>query len=231
MGRISERQLEDWIVEHWDDVPFTGDYIGRQIELPHGRLDLLGFLDVAQVIELKARPLKEKDIGQLLRYTGDIKATLQMAYDCNDKDRLRSLLQTEYQWELVNDILQLLASKPTARAGFERSIAPILIGSSVTESILACAYGANIEVYTWKHYEGYGFEFYHHTRGIDFYDAVMAWWADHVTGCMWLSEFTNIYWDRACDGMFTAEGALMNKLFGTDCIVRTEAQRKIRDGQ
>lgn len=54
--------------------------VGRQISLPHGRVDILAWNYQPVVIELKTRPIKPKDICQVLRYMADIEMILTHSY-------------------------------------------------------------------------------------------------------------------------------------------------------
>ena len=74
MYTINEKQLEDYIANDpgciWND---QAQLLGRQVSIPHGRIDLIIFYDVLYIVELKARPLQEKDVCQVLRYMRDVK--------------------------------------------------------------------------------------------------------------------------------------------------------------
>jgi hypothetical protein len=150
--KISEKMLEDWICEHpeealWDEV----EIIGRQIRLSHGVLDVLAFDARTIVIELKARPLKEKDIGQLLRYVHDIKdclLSIGMAIKPVREGPLtirEELFQTA--WYDYHDIAESLI----------QHIIPVLIGTSADSKVLAAASAVDAEVRLWNYDENEGF--------------------------------------------------------------------------
>lgn len=99
MARVSEKQLEDWIVEHPDKLQEGIEIVGRQICLPHGRLDLLGWNNAVQVIELKVYPLKARDIAQVLRYIYDVKATIRQATE--NLEHLDELSPKQQAWAMA----------------------------------------------------------------------------------------------------------------------------------
>jgi len=150
---MNERELETWLCEH----PYVLDeylYItGRQVSLPHGRLDLMGLVQHGQwgqsiwVIELKARELKQRDVGQLLRYIADVRFEMM---------RVRSTWSTRFASEIeghmgtVKPINVLTKSVRT----MTRQIKGILIGRSVDDRVLTPATGGDIEVATWKERDG-----------------------------------------------------------------------------
>lgn len=152
MGSVSERELEDFVCEHPEEVFFRGtEIIGRQVKLKHGILDILAWNgEGTYVVELKARPLKEKDIGQVLRYTHDVREGLkQYGFIVNLKssndNHPRTLTEKAFwhSWfwytgwgDETEDVV---------------AIKPILIGPSVDKALLAAATEAGIYIRLWSY--------------------------------------------------------------------------------
>lgn len=147
MARISEKQLEDFICKYpeyslWQDV----EIIGRQITLEHGRLDILAWDGRVLVIELKARTLEEKDVGQVLRYKRDVEAEFNR-FGMNEHPNLGEwphTLRLEAYSQLWSDYYGLSGREDAA-------VMPILIGTSIDSNTHAAAEGGGIEVIVWKH--------------------------------------------------------------------------------
>lgn len=148
MGEISEQQLEQYIVDHPGALKGDGaKVIGRQVPLPHGRLDLLIYRDgFTYVVELKARPLKERDIGQVCRYQSDIVQVMQAiglreAWDSilNNEESPpgREMHDTFIEWATNWNI-------------DSRGIRPYLVGPAVTEKVAAAAWGAGVGLIIWR---------------------------------------------------------------------------------
>ena len=73
---FSEQELEDWLWENPDGGEIE-HWIGRQTELPSGRLDLLGVnpampADSLSLFELKAVPLTSDALSQVCRHANDL---------------------------------------------------------------------------------------------------------------------------------------------------------------
>lgn len=72
--RYMEKDIEDWMFDNPNKVPFVDGWIDRQLILDNGtRLDLLGHIKIGGhetivITELKARPVKLSDLIQLKRY-------------------------------------------------------------------------------------------------------------------------------------------------------------------
>ena len=155
MGRVRERDLERWIVEHADEAG-VGTVIGNQLNVPHGRLDILSYEEDTttegpygpilwyHVIELKTQPLRESDIGQVLRYTHDIKRIIQ-DYSCA---HLIHKAVSDVRRETVREIAHYS----------EALVNPWLIGPSIDKNTLAACEGADVRVYLYTPTES-GFEF------------------------------------------------------------------------
>lgn len=219
MAKVSEKQLEDWIVEHWDDTYIGGELIGRQLVLPHGRLDLLSVGHIPEVIELKAERLKEKHVGQLLRYVGDIKGILSAFY-YNTWDDLKTSLDTEYEQKEAKDIFCNMFDGISTRAIFEDGLEPILIGKSIDAHLLCCAHGAGITVYTWEYNEDtQGFTFKHPCGPHDVQDRIRKWlYANWERD--WVLDFVSETWHVVKHHTLTIENGFLSNLFGTKCSTR-----------
>lgn len=148
---MNEKELEDYLENHLEAIlPAGAVLIGRQIPLPHGRLDLLAWdYGRTYVIELKARRLEENDVGQILRYVHDVHWFLLVAF----KNALRDddlWMAPSWRGELYSDRLAMYA-------GFETDIphiVPLLIGQSVPNKVAAAAAGARIETMAWTEADG-----------------------------------------------------------------------------
>lgn len=144
---MKEKELEDLICQHPRSIlSADGIILGRQIPLAHGRLDILAW-DYGQtfVIELKVRPLQEKDIGQVLRYTNDVKWHLLIAFQQAIKGDQCFDLET---WR-GNAYADKLMPYANATPGEFPAIQPMLIGPSADSTVLAAAQGADIKVMFW----------------------------------------------------------------------------------
>ena len=165
--KISERELEDWICEHWDDegseypVPFSGALIGRQVQVEHGIIDLLSVgMGTTRVIELKKGTLKESDIGQVLRYSWDIKWMLQCLaryYNPLDlagiPDHLIDLTKQFFLYFHCKDEPWTVTEPGIcSHVGYE-NVQPVLIGKSANLKLLSAAEAARVKVYTWEYLE------------------------------------------------------------------------------
>ncbi|MCK9597667.1 MAG: hypothetical protein M0R06_01425 [Sphaerochaeta sp.] len=146
MVQIPERRFEDYVVEHIEEaVGFGGvEVIGRQITLPNGILDVLAFDNECGrplVIELKVEPLKEQDIGQVLRYTSDVADILRYRvcakWDIPTDTRLAGFCEevSTFTHGFGNGDL----FKQYALEANESPIVPILIGTYANSKIIAAA--------------------------------------------------------------------------------------------
>lgn len=92
--QFSERELEDWFFENPSEFAETAKcqcgtfrWIGRQMQVPSGIIDLLGMCACRgdypslYVVELKAERLKSCAIGQVVRYAKDIDRAMDDATD------------------------------------------------------------------------------------------------------------------------------------------------------
>lgn len=146
---ITEKQLEDFVCKHpeymlWNEV----EIIGRQIRLPHGILDVLACDGRALVVELKVCTIKEKDVGQVLRYAYDVGAEIRRLGATEDPMDYFTLkvsraarfrdLWIEYHGMSITDY---------------NAVIPVLIGPDITLNAKVAAAGAGIEVFLWKYNE------------------------------------------------------------------------------
>lgn len=89
---FSERDLEDWFFKNPNMFAETTDcacgdfyWVGRQIQVPSGIIDLLGICGcrshypTVYVVELKAEKLRSSAIGQVVRYSHDIGQAMEVA--------------------------------------------------------------------------------------------------------------------------------------------------------
>lgn len=83
--QILEKDIEQWMFDNPDKCKLgpvqIGKWIGRQITLPSGRLDLLGTWkdyedERVVVVELKNTELDESALAQVVRYAHDVKNIL-----------------------------------------------------------------------------------------------------------------------------------------------------------
>ncbi len=153
--RHSERHLEDWICDNWDDLGIglcLGEFIGRQVPLQNGICDILSVrAGIPVVTELKIGKLKEQDIGQLLRYAGDVKRYLRGWAICHENFSDFVETNVEKARKGFNSLVELGHQMPVAEAGIQNSMCKILIGESVDSKIIASAEGADVEIYTYEY--------------------------------------------------------------------------------
>ena len=70
-----EKELEDWLFEHPEEFPYEVQWRERQMRLPSGIADLVGYseeIDSVVLVELKAEGFKSKQLCQVKRYEQDI---------------------------------------------------------------------------------------------------------------------------------------------------------------
>ena len=96
LDRLIETKLEQWLVEHWDDIDFgqklviyteSGEAVGQQYDTGIvGRIDLLCEAEESNnlvVIELKRGRPSDEVVGQLARYIGWVKQNLANGREVN----------------------------------------------------------------------------------------------------------------------------------------------------
>lgn len=100
---LSEKDIENYLWEHPDEIGYNSrsgpgayvtHWIGRQIEVPSGIIDLLGVLSTGQpvVVEVKNVPLEGRAVAQVVRYTHDIYCTVSSRYNKCAGDTVKSIL-------------------------------------------------------------------------------------------------------------------------------------------
>ena len=168
MGRkIHERELEDWICEHWDDESseypslHLGTLIGRQVQVKHGIMDLLSVdRGTTHVIELKTGALKEADIGQVLRYSWDVKWMLQCLArhhgppeSADIPEHLAELARQFFLYFHCEEEPWVITEPGICKHVGYRNIQPVLIGKSASLKVLSAAEAVRAEIYTWEYLE------------------------------------------------------------------------------
>lgn len=136
--RPKERELEDWLMKHPGSMWPNAALLGRQVCLPHGRLDLLAWMPPhgiycgsLVIVELKAKQIREGDIGQALRYAYDVKEVMveHVAFD---------EVPFGDAWDAVWAVTQGAPNDGIIRA--------MVIGPSIRKDALALANATNVEV-------------------------------------------------------------------------------------
>lgn len=167
----------------------TVHILGRQIKLSHGILDVLAvrhsdtlfILPEILVVELKAVPIKEKDVAQVGRYVYDVHRIISyilmdepwVAYHPPRTAYRENLVENHYGYKSV----------PGKYMGVMGGTIPILIGKGIpNEKLLAAAYGVGVEIYEWVETEnGIGFRLH---EPDDYYDTpqlLPRWGVESIT--------------------------------------------------
>lgn len=75
---LKEKDLEDYLWEHPQEVPNVNHWIARQFKVPSGIIDLLGISlgGTAIVVELKNTEIDSDAIAQVCRYAWDVEQIL-----------------------------------------------------------------------------------------------------------------------------------------------------------
>jgi len=121
VNRYRECDLEDWLYHNPAALGDGVEMVGRQVRTPHGVLDLLAWAEYPilpeyQVIELKARLVRERDVAQCLRYCFDLREACEW-----------------YLMALPAILERALACKAALSALRDRdAICPYLIGPDIT---------------------------------------------------------------------------------------------------
>ena len=152
--RISEKELEDWICANPERALWDGaKIIDRQVKLRHGILDVLAYDGRTLVIELKAGPIKEAHIGQVLRYKHDVSMELQRLshYQCPIEPGYEGTFRNFYDAAFYEVYHLFHGWTDTCFSGDgEDMVHAFLYGTKVENHILAAAQAANITVNTWR---------------------------------------------------------------------------------
>ena len=157
---VYERELEDYL-EGRPEALGMEQWIGRQVPLAHGIADLIGFANsTIYVVELKAVPLEEEHVGQVLRYMYDVRDVVyQMAVEVfygehgNPLSLIYKDLDREYGRPFTRHMAKLLMYDYDPFY-----ITPVLVGPESSEKIFAALKAINGEVWTWRR-RGRGFSF------------------------------------------------------------------------
>jgi len=210
MNSLSEKELEDIICEEpgylaGEEHDLSG-VIARQVRLPHGILDILGFRRMKRgphlhsiypqiiIVELKARRLSQEDIAQVSRYTYDILFIL--------GDGAIGISQDAYFAKNITQRERLLADAAADCLGLYRavgkhpfqdtSILPVLIGKKPTnKKVLISALGAGIEVFEWT--------FDNNHLNIELADSIEYEREMYQTGTPWWPALKELVYDAVTD--------------------------------
>jgi hypothetical protein len=120
--------------------------MGRQVPLLHGICDILAVGYTVEIIELKATRIREKDVGQILRYAHDVFHYLR-CFDCDRNS-------TAYKRNAYEENTVIREAFGAHRESLLRqSPRPLLslVGPSIDRKALASADGGGIEVWLWRY--------------------------------------------------------------------------------
>ena len=213
----SERELEDWIVDH-DGDPICDKIIGRQLSMVHGRMDLLGYTPIEGepgqvfVIELKMGNVSERNIAQVIRYQFDIaKSLADMAYGFLESEEVAGSLRRSIIDSLIRARFKRYVDGNAAGA-YQPIVMPVLVGASFTDNAKVVCEACGIQMYTWA----------------SFRDEVVFHWIDGVAACaeipieQWQETlFNGLIQDVLAESQPIYEGNL-RLLFGLDASQRKE---------
>ena len=131
-GKISEHDLENYMVDHLGLIDPTLLLVGRQVPIHGGRLDILA-MDASDfvIIELKAVSLNDAAFGQALRYQWSFAPT---AFAC------RTQLSSEHLQQV-----KMVLPYPG-----ETTVRTILIGPSVDKACLLGGLLGPIEIWLYS---------------------------------------------------------------------------------
>ena len=81
--QLSERDIEDYLWDNPEKVPTVERWIARQVDLPNGRLDMLGInkFGAPVIVELKNTSVSSDALTQVFRYAFDIQSILEVKLD------------------------------------------------------------------------------------------------------------------------------------------------------
>jgi len=145
-----ERELEDWLFAHAEDAWPYPIKVTRQVDLAHGRADILvlsecptlpGLCHWLFVVELKRGPLVPKDVAQVLQYQYDVFSNLCAMYEVLEDPYTKGNGYALLQERLYGDDAQCLVRAE-------------LIGHSIDDKTLCIAEAAGVWVRTWEEHEG-----------------------------------------------------------------------------
>lgn len=156
IGHLSERQLEDFICRYpdaygeADPSPGHRKIIGRQVDVEHGRIDLLVWHDWwdwacnIEVVELKAGTLTADATGQVWRYTRDVRHVMDSHFHTFNPFDMYDMGQEGQAWQYLTEAISTLGNP-------DNIIHPVLIGTDITSDAAAICEATQISVYLWKH--------------------------------------------------------------------------------
>lgn len=205
MKKLKEKALEDLLCSQPDLL--APDYesgtikiIGRQLILPNGRLDILATHNETQilVVELKAVPLQEQDLCQVLRYVADIK-------------RLLFEMAVNYRYEstpaakCLKRLVDSLHGIGPYRDRYFPAVVPVLVGESAPNNLLAAADGCDAEIF--KHHQ------LEETTILERLDTNCSFsWDKHLPHPAWGRELSHMLVERAqIENETAARSALFEK--------------------
>ena len=153
---MREKDLEDFICRYPEVLARNRGVedikiIGRQLSVPNGRLDILCTRNDCQilVIELKIGNLDETNLGQVLRYTTDIRRALFGV-------EVRRHIENDFIWTRATNEVVARISAYHGMGGlqtvFMPPVVPVLIGQSASSRLLIAAEGCLAEVYQYHLY-------------------------------------------------------------------------------
>lgn len=193
---MREKELEDHICEAPETLFGTGaEILGRQVQLPHGVADIIVWVHKTLVVELKTRPLKDQDIGQVLRYIYDVRQALKAIVYLHE-------LPHYSEFSFKESIYSSEAGHYHGLSGMrDDGITGCLVGPSVPEKVLVAAQAAGIYIATYDEQPALVFEDQHVPQARQLSDR-----------CGWsLRTFQHIrtICQEAAEGTFDAEVAIL----------------------
>jgi len=200
---VVEKELEDYVCAHITDVlDEYAVFIARQVPLVHGRLDILACDGSSvYVIELKVKPLKEKDVGQVLRYTADVeKAVGTVVYSLIGKMTKTITcpsLMDKIWFDKLGKLIDASNDKPLMQ--------PMLVGPSVDETVIAAASGGRVRIQTYtEEAGGIAFESAYNHETSSHYSLHRPNWAYQIADLLLteVKEETQWQFDRCVENLF-----------------------------
>jgi len=206
---MNEHELEDWICRNWDSTPWSyGTLVGRQLTMKHGRCDILAVLDVPTVIELKAVEIKEKHIGQVLRYRFDLICILKAILQNSICDYKMHLADRNIYEEILPFVEEIFQVRPTI-ANYSKAGAA-LVGRNIDNKTLAAAISASIAIHIWRPSQ----------KGIELESMRMRdqwdtdWPTEHYQS--WMSRLQHASFESCKNSYLAKQSASLSGIFGVD---------------
>lgn len=211
--KVYESEIEDYLEKHPEAfLPYSDNAIllGRQIQLPHGRLDLLIYDESIYIVELKAVPLKPRDVCQVLRYQRDIRDLIWSTSQWeNDQIPQRRL----YAGRAGKEFDRVYAEKTTGKPDtfvFPVTV-PVLIGPHSNESVVSAMMAVGGRVFEFETDGDDSFVFEEHFGEVSIYDP--QYWPDPLPS--WLIEYLSIVVQEASKEAKIEQDLLAFRLFGS----------------